>query len=385
MKRILIMAVAIAVSGLFSACKKDAVKSITGSKENQLMFASHGGTEHAERLFLGYENYTMPAESVLSEKLSLIDRCMSNPDENILPDMELKEAVWFLETYFNAGVCQKQEYSVEVDKYQETFLITVPLVAGTGTNMFLSGKDLKWEYRNMVKTIVHNVFPEYAVNIGDVYVHALNGASVTLGLEIFYGHKVQKDGDGEPCPVFLRKIATDLNINPVVYPTWRFFPQNDFPYQYGTVRKLLGQTIDDIGMNVVLNQTIISLVPGGIIHPPEEVAWRDPIINTHGNGSYSIHPTLDTWLTFDRNFYDDRTNGSNFDKSYGEIYRDDIWNYLLPSCPPMCAVPFKAGCKLVITSNGNRANVYHTWGIVTTYNCCMVPCNLPSLSWNGMQ
>jgi len=51
-----VMAVAIGVIGLFSACKKDPANSFKGNSKERMLMGT-GGMEHVERAYPEYEDY----------------------------------------------------------------------------------------------------------------------------------------------------------------------------------------------------------------------------------------------------------------------------------------------------------------------------------------
>jgi len=148
----------VVAGGLFYACNKDPENSIRGSK----MMGNLGASSLQE-----YENYT-PSETIIEGKLLLINNCVNNPDA-VMPNMELKEAVFFLEAYFQLGVCQWQEYAPESVDARQTYFMEIPISTSNG-EIILDGVVLSQQYRSLLTTIVTTIFSEYAVNIGDVFV-----------------------------------------------------------------------------------------------------------------------------------------------------------------------------------------------------------------------
>ena len=362
---VLVVVAAVALQG----CKKDPEGRVLNPK-------TMGAVGLSERLYPEYENFT-PSESIWAAKLLLINNCVNDPDGFSLPNIELKEAVWFLEAYFNLGVCQWQKYSPAYVDTQETYSMTIPLVSGSTTSeIILKGEVLQTAYRTMLQNIVTNIFPEYAVNFGDMFVENINWTDgcVTLGLDILYGPPQKSDeyeeapaGQIYPClgtPMCGRLIATDMNISPI-YPTSNDFPQN-FPFQYN-VRTFIDGETEDIGMTIVLNQKRTWKVPMGIKCPE---IWA----NTDGSGNdiyyYYCDPFVSNTSTvsFNRSFYDDLSQQVHF----GTIYRDYICQVLKLQLPTG-AIPLEAGCKLMHKS-GSNGTVWHDWGIKRTCDYFIPPC-----------
>ena len=218
-----IAAVAVAGSVVVCSCKKDPAEITNGVNSK--------GSGAAPPTYAWYEQYA-PDEGLIEENLLIINDCVNDPGENPLPDMELNEAVWFLEAYFNIGVCQKQEYPVEYVSSKETYSIQVPVSSqwsGNFQEIILDGIVLQNKYNALLTDIVNEVCSEFAINFGDVYVVQIGtnpsgggGYVVTLGLEILYGPKQQKGGQiSDPSnwsylvsgrkPLFFKKASKNLS------------------------------------------------------------------------------------------------------------------------------------------------------------------------------
>ena len=214
-KRVIILGVIISMitsAGVFYACKKDNENAILGNKEQKVM-GSIMGIEDLREL----EYYTPEAEG-LSDKLLQFANYVNKPTaDNPMPNMEIKEAIWFMETFFNIGVCEKQKQFVDYTHSKKSYYITIPLVNGTGTGwnpivinpdvpgnpevpngegIYLKGSMLQSQYRNLLRTIVTEICPEYALNFGDVYVKSITAAGVTLGIDVMYGQKCDHEYEG---------------------------------------------------------------------------------------------------------------------------------------------------------------------------------------------
>lgn len=75
-----------------------------------------------------------------------------------MPDIKLKEAIWYLEAFFNIGVCQKQSYYADVMDLTKTYLFTVPFLDED------NGMFLLWAFCNLVKDEnTHEVRHEWGV------------------------------------------------------------------------------------------------------------------------------------------------------------------------------------------------------------------------------
>ena len=319
MKKIFVAATAAVVAGtvLFIACKKDPENSFLGSKKQQRMMGSTGVSSLQE-----YENYT-PAETIIEERLLLINNGVNNPDAT-MPNIELKEAVWFLEAYFNIGVCQKQKYSVEYVEKERTYYIEIPY-STSGGEILLDGAALLTQYRNLLARIVTNICPEYAINHGDVYVQSVMANSVVLGIEIMYGPKGTTVVEDYLMWGFNKIISP--TFSPVHYPgdtndTYTY-NVNDLFTLTGNEATYCGRYVQEEGMFATSNQACTTFIPTGITDAPCNETWS----TTH---------TLSEGIRINKPYY---TNGNivngqvtvtvNDIKSWGSNYRDYIYN----ECP----------------------------------------------------
>ena len=277
MKKVLvsgiITATIIAVAGvIFYACKKDPAEIANKTR----VMGNVSGDELRE-----FENYT-PSETIIEEKLMMINNCVNDPDANPMLDMELKEAVWFLEAYFNIGVCQKQEYPCKYVDKEMTYSIEIPHANGweEGEDVFLDGQQLQSAYRTLLQNIVADVCFEYAINFGDVFVQAVNEDVVTLGLEICYGPRdeIGEDMPNPPPPGSTLKIVSPT-FSPVHYPG----NQNDtYTYNISDLAVVSDKAastcveyVQEKGMSLTLNQERTWLIPTGTQDAPCNTAFSN--------------------------------------------------------------------------------------------------------------
>jgi len=365
----------------FYACKKDPENSIRGSK--MMGNVAVGSLQE-------YENYT-PNETIIEEKLLLINNCV-NDASVAMPNMELKEAVFFLEAYFQLGVCQWQEYAPESVDARQTYFMEIPISTSEG-DIMLNGTVLQARYRSLLTSIVTNIFPEYAVNIGDVFVHSLTAENVVLGLEISYGKKGQKGGEYEDVdedifggcygliPYYGRKVATDKSIIHPEYPVGPAYP-TFFNHKY-KVSDFIDGEVPDINMTEVLMQKRIKMVPMGIQNPN---LWANtgPLSGVHECFSTPISNNATGWVDFyGINFY----NYNPGSVHYPTVYRDHIWNELLSQAKQqgLCsadAEPLEVECVLKHTSNipsDGGGRVRHDWILKTTYSFVLFPCGISDI------
>jgi hypothetical protein len=300
----------LAVTGvIFNACKKDGES------------LDHSGKMHKSGFedLLAFEYYT-PSEGTMKEKFLSMTNYMENPSEYSMPNMELKEAIWFLEAYFNMGICYKQEYSCKDDNLKKTYQFTVPFEGMWGDDVFLNGEILQAEYSAILASIKSNILPEYAVNIGNVYVRSVNSSQqkIELGIDLFYGHK-SGDEVTEFEPIFFRYKKM---VGPSTY-------MESYPNDGPEPANILFSDTCDPCMTAILNQARTSLAPVGIV----EV---DDIKCDHLTYAFIMHvETL-------HDFIPAQPKGSYV--SHGKNYRDYIWTNLVPQVPAGY-FPYKASAE----------------------------------------
>jgi len=194
----LIVVVAMAATcisaGIFYGCKKDNPLENGSGKLLKSMYGDN----------LQEIEYYTPEESTVNEKLMQFANYMNKSQDYPMPNMELKEAVWFAETFFNIGVCEKQRYIAEYTNDRKTYTLSVPFEEMEG-NVFLKGNVLQEKYKNLLESIVKEICPEFSLNFGDVFVQSVNYASKTidLGLTVLYGTKGHKAYDEIGRPIIV--------------------------------------------------------------------------------------------------------------------------------------------------------------------------------------
>ena len=384
----LAVAVSVLLAGSVVSCKKDSEgNQLLKDGQPQMMGAT--GNENP-RPYPQYENYT-PPQNTWQAKLQLINNCVNNPDENDMLNMELKEAVWFLEAYFNLGVCQWQKHSPACADMQETYTFTVPLATTTSTlSPIIYGDALREGYVAMLQDIVTNIFPEYAVNFGDVFVKNINLTEgfVTIGMDILYGDPFI-DAEMEPAPMppdypclgtpmYGRLITTDMSLTPVFLTKLPISIAQAFPLSYN-VGSFMNSETKDICMIIALNQKRTWQVPMGIKSPE---LWTK---NSPNNfvPQYYVEKNLygHSTLSFDITFYNDPW--WNQTENFCTIYRNHIWQVLKPQLPAG-SIPLEAECKLKCQEDkpsSGTANVWHDWGIKRTCTHFIPPCFIEDLHY----
>jgi hypothetical protein len=215
MSIVAIAATVIAAGSIFSSCKKDAANTIADSKSHSVRMM--GTTTTVEDL-REFEKYT-PAESLVKEKLLRFTKYVNEASDNPMPNMEIKEAIWLMETFFNIGVCEKQKQFVDYTYLKKSYQMDIPLcenihtetVEGEDGNqvqvttitdgIFLNGVVLQEAYHKLLVTIVTEICPEYAMNFGDVYVSSITtsatgGGMATVNIDVMYGEPCRHEYEG---------------------------------------------------------------------------------------------------------------------------------------------------------------------------------------------
>ena len=284
-------------AGIFYGCKKDPMYPMDTMDVKMKKSAD-------ESRLHGFEDYT-PNESTVNEKLIRFTDYVNKPDEFPMPNMELKEAVWFAETFFNLGICQKQEYSVQYVIDEKTYSITIPFEGELDSEIFLNGEVFQAEYRNLLSTVVSKLCGEYALNFGDVYVTSINkeDRKITIGLDVLYGHKTNTSR------VFRFLSMIGPNFSPVLYP-------NDGPACPISFYPIVGfgggiSVAPDEGLSALLNQERNKIFPFNI----QAKTIRANVSPENDNIYHTIHAEVTTVYLMESDYND-----------YGESYKDIIYN-----------------------------------------------------------
>ena len=235
---------AVMCSGIFYACKKDPadLSSSTLIKERKSLEGAEFGV---------YEIYTPENEDVFFNKLMEITRYINNADL-IMPNMELKEAIFHLEAVFNIGVCAKQRNAPELVTKEKTYLMSAVPFEESPDGIILNGGNLLTKYRTMLRRITSELCSEYAINFGDLYVHNINFSRKTIdfGFTILYGHKGFDEWHS-------KKIVENA------YEYFNDVPFNSYPYVVADLSDV-GNHVKDTSMSIFLNRRKTYEIPLGL-------------------------------------------------------------------------------------------------------------------------
>ena len=324
-KLIVVAAVAVTCisAGIFYGCKKDNPLENGSGKLLKSMYGDN----------LQEIEYYTPEESTVNERLMQFANYMNKSQDYPMPNMELKEAVWFAETFFNIGVCEKQRYMPENSTNKKTYTLSVSFEEMEG-NVFLKGNVLQEKYINLLENIVTEICPDFSLNFGDVFVQSVNYASKTieLGLTVLYGTKGHKAYDEVGRPVIVNQNTSMGYL--ASYPQPRTYTRSDFisggngPDPWVKTRD---EYLRDTLMELLLNQRRISTIITNITHYKKmtdfdvrsggcsgsgaasgSCSCRLPI---HKHGLYSTCPLYNSPLLTDREYL-----------QFATTYRNIIYN-----------------------------------------------------------
>ena len=340
-------------SGVFYACKKDPVdlnNPTSLSKERK----SFEGNE-----FGVYEIYTPASEDALYAKLAQITECINEPGE-VMPNIELKEAVYYLEAFFNIGVCAKQEHPVEFVTKEKTYLMeNIPFERNVDNNIIVNGSTLITNYRAMALGVVGELCGEYAINCGDFFVHNIDFGhnTLTLGLTVLYGTK--KLGFGS----FVYKKLAD-----------RMSPHSTTSSFHYTVANLPndGNYVKDTAMYILLNQEITRQAPLGLMYINKltnfDLHSSTPYPSDMLSLTVSNAAVLEIVNADDNGLFSevDYVNRSQSCLSY--IKTDVIPQLRLPAC----YIPWLGNCVINSKEKGDYSkDIWHNVGIEYTAQTCI--------------
>jgi len=358
MKKIFLVAVATGIIGLFNACKKDPANAFKGDSKERMMMSTSVIAD-GERAYPEYEDYS-PLPVIIEERLLLINNCVNKPTEYTMPNMEIQEAVWFLETYFNVGVCAKQEFMLTQYNLRRTYAIVVPFDAACTGNV-LKGEILQEAYRNLLHTIVMEICSDNIINFGDVYVQSVSTDNVVLGVEICYGCKTQTSNDPwtwEWNRKFGWKIINDAttipicNATPTVYTFYNPFPNN--------------QSVNDGVVSGMLNQRYTRDIPTAIKN-----VWGKYV----NSFDYSNDGFRFVYEVITNTSYSSRSTllySKDELETFAKIYTEYIYSDLVPSLKHN-ATPLTGRCDYKTTYDAFGVGFFwHQFGIefiTTSWNC----------------
>ena len=189
---------------IFHSCKKDEV---TNEVKNHKVI-------DGEEDLRSFEYYT-PNKETIREKLLSFTNYVNNPEEYQSAEIELKEAIWLMETFFNIGVCEKQKQFVDYSHSRKSYSFSLHF-EGTSYEKIIFKEGYIHKYNDVLIRIIKDICPEYALNFGDVYVKSIDFGTRTIeiGIDILYGNKAA----GTYKAIGRKKIIQKNQT--VIYPQW---------------------------------------------------------------------------------------------------------------------------------------------------------------------
>lgn len=162
---------AIAILVIFAVACTDE-NDLENSKTNHVNLK----TTSVIRPYASYEDVNFTDDEVQS---MLDDFNSAINDDKIMPDLDIKTALFDMETHFNYGVVAKLPYDENAKTYEtQTFLFTVPIESD-----YIDGNTLKNAYQTFVNSIISQM-QGMNLDLSDMYVKEISSTSVTFGLDM---------------------------------------------------------------------------------------------------------------------------------------------------------------------------------------------------------
>ncbi len=109
-----------------------------------------------------FELYT-PSNDSIVYLLTSMTNYMNNADENPMPNMELSKAIWIMESFFNIGVCDKQNLFCDEATNSQIYTLELDFICDENSNIMIIGNDLQTQFHTLLNTIINDICPEYAM------------------------------------------------------------------------------------------------------------------------------------------------------------------------------------------------------------------------------
>ncbi len=296
---------------------------------------------------------------------------MNHANEYPMPDMELSKAVWIMESFFNIGVCDKQNLFCEEATNTNTYTLELSAFNDENGNIIVDGSEMQSEYHTILNTIINDICPMYAMEFGDVYVNSvdINQGHVFIGIDVKYGIKAESTTSTFSRLCFASSSQT-LNAtfsNNVSYPANVYNNEHSYIFSYPSVR--------DTKMEEVLNCRILECLFNII-------KFEKYFLNTYDYWFKETHcggaPSLGEFVAHHHQSYSTRTGSGVLTPAdytyYGDVYRDSIYAEIVPFIPSGY-IPFKAACFYFFIGAVSEMDYstldFHEFGI--EYICKYIP------------
>lgn len=312
---------------IFIGCEKENFDITKNSIKNQKSIVE-------ENLF---ELYTPSNDSIVL-LLTTMTNYMNNAEGNPMPNMELSKAIWIMESFFNIGVCDKQNLFCNETIDCQTYTLELDFIYDENANIMIIGNDLQTQFNALLNTIIDDICPEYAMEFGDVYVSSINLSEnkVLIGIKVNYGLKSETQLY-KYCFVTQSQAIYAPFSNSVSYPKSAY---TDEHYSFFGVCC----AVRDVYMEKVLNSRTLTLLTGFVSNIIKidkyvlHIYYEDFKYTRSGPGDFVAHhhQTLST-----------RTGSPTLAPAgyayYGDVYRDSIYENIVPLISSEF-IPYKAAC-----------------------------------------
>ncbi|MFA7400987.1 MAG: hypothetical protein GX612_00650 [Bacteroidales bacterium] len=282
-----------------------------------------------------FELYT-PSNDSITLLLTNMTNYMNNAEENPMPNMELSKAIWIMESFFNIGICDKQNLFCDEATNSEKYELSLNFIYDKNSNIMIIGNDLQTKFHKLLNTIINDICPEYAMEFGDVYVNSLKLTEnkVSIGIEVNYGLKggtqLERNLFAEQSQAIFATFSNSV-----------FYPASDYKDDYHADFFWVYYAVRDIYMEKVLNCRLLMGYVSNIISFDKYVLdtyYPNFKFDRSGPGSFVAH-RIETIST--------RKGSPTLSHSdysyYGDVYRDSIYGNIVPLIPSEF-IPYKAAC-----------------------------------------
>jgi len=286
-----------------------------------------------------FELYT-PSNDSIVYLLTSMTNYMNNADENPMPNMELSKAIWIMESFFNIGICDKQNLFCDEATNSEIYTLELDFICDENSNIMIIGNDLQTQFHTLLNTIINDICPEYAMEFGDVYVNSINLNENTVLIEINVNYGIKADSETSTFPRLCFASETQYLFatfsNNVSYLANEYNYEHNYIFNYPSVR--------DTKMERVLNCRYLEYLFNIIKFEKYYLYTYDYFFKENHCSEF---PCLGEFVAHKHATYSTRI-GSEFLTPanyayYGDVYRDSIYENIVPFIPSGY-IPFKAAC-----------------------------------------
>ena len=332
--RYIIAAVFVVIMGttIFYGCEKEN----NNSKINNIK------VQKSINEFTQYESYTPNNSEIVSLLLDMTNY-MNHSEEFTMPDIELSKAIWLMESFFNIGVCNKQNLLCKQRLNSITYTFAVGYEIDEFGNYLLNGSELQSEYHQTLCSIINNICSEYAMDFGDIFVNEIriDENIIFFGIDVNYGIKADEEEYFLPVRCFA-SINEPLFIGPTQNVN---YPASSYNDDYIYIHPMCCGSVRDVAMEKVLNCRFLLGYCSNVIK------FERYFLNIyHSNFSiehYSGGSAPGDFVAHNHENLFSRTGSGELTPSeylyYGDVYRDSIYAKMVQDIPSGF-IPYKAAC-----------------------------------------